>query len=83
MIKNQFIERDLFNATDISQAKWKIYGQKYELNTFKKHLEGNRKIIEDMFENRPMPKLDGNQIKTVDELINKLSDEKLYKKIFI
>ena len=29
IIRKQFIERDLFNATDISQIKWRIYGQNF------------------------------------------------------
>lgn len=28
MIKEQFIERDLFNATDLSQIQWRIKGNK-------------------------------------------------------
>ena len=46
IIRKQFIERDLFNATDISQIKWRIYGQNFTKQDFEKFLKVNRKAIE-------------------------------------
>ena len=46
IIRKQFIERDLFNATDISQIKWRIYGQNFTKQHFEKFLKENRKAIE-------------------------------------
>lgn len=42
IIRKQFIERDLFNATDISQIKWRIYGQNFTKQYFEKFLKENR-----------------------------------------
>ena len=52
VIKEQFIERDLFNATDISQIKWRIYGQNFTKQHFEKFLKENRKAIEKLVEEK-------------------------------
>ena len=52
VIKEQFIERDLFNATDISQIKWRIYGQNFTKQDFEKFLKENRKAIEKLGEEK-------------------------------
>ena len=46
VIKEQFIERDMFNATDISQIKWRIYGQNFTKQDFEKFLKENKEVIE-------------------------------------
>ena len=52
VIKEQFIERDLFNATDISQIKWRIYSQNFTKQDFEKFLKENRKAIEKLGEEK-------------------------------
>ena len=52
IIRKQFIERDLFNATDISQIKWRIYGQNFTKQDFEKFLKENRKAIEKLGEEK-------------------------------
>lgn len=51
VIKEQFIERDLFNATDISQIKWKIYGQNFTKADFEKFLKENKEAIKSLVKN--------------------------------
>ena len=46
VIKEQFIERDLFNASDVSQIKWRIYGQNFTKQDFEKFLKENKEVIE-------------------------------------
>ena len=84
VIKTQFIERDLYNATDISQIKWKIYGQNFTKADFEKYLKENREVIEKMFKKgKSLPEFNGEKIKNIDELIKKLLDDEVYNKIFI
>ena len=52
VIKEQFIERDLFNATDISQIKWRIYGQNFTKQDFEKFLKENKEAIEKLGEEK-------------------------------
>ena len=51
VIKEQFIERDLFNATDISQIKWRIYGQNFTKQHFEKFLKENKEAIKSLLKN--------------------------------
>ena len=52
VIKEQFIERDLFNATDISQIKWRIYGQNFTKQDFEKFLKENKEAIKKLGEEK-------------------------------
>ena len=51
IIRKQFIERDLFNATDISQIKWRIYGQNFTKQHFEKFLKENKEAIKSLLKN--------------------------------
>lgn len=51
IIRKQFIERDLFNATDISQIKWRIYGQNFTKQDFEKLLKENKEAIKSLLKN--------------------------------
>ena len=51
IIREQFIERDLFNATDISQIKWRIYGQNFTKQHFEKFLKENKEAIKSLLKN--------------------------------
>ena len=51
VIKEQFIERDMFNATDISQIKWRIYGQNFTKQDFEKFLKENKEAIKSLLKN--------------------------------
>ena len=51
IIRKQFIERDLFNATDISQIKWRIYGQNFSKQHFEKFLKENKEAIKSLLKN--------------------------------
>lgn len=42
----------MFNATDISQIKWRIYGQNFTKQDFEKFLKENRKAIEKLGEEK-------------------------------
>ncbi|WP_367272163.1 hypothetical protein [uncultured Capnocytophaga sp.] len=35
----------MFNATDVSQIKWRIYGQKFTKQDFEKFLKENKEAI--------------------------------------
>lgn len=48
-IKEQFIERDLFNASSVNDiTKWKIYEQGYTQTQFISHLTSNKDAIENL-----------------------------------
>ncbi len=87
VIKEQFIERDLFNASDISQIKWKIYGQNFTKADFEKFLKENRKAIEKLEIGRiekllPESMKEGlKQSNMYNRIYNHLLDS--YEKIFI
>ena len=51
VIKEQFIERDLFNASDVSQIKWRIYGQNFTKQDFEKFLKENKEAIKSLLKN--------------------------------
>ncbi|MBM0657664.1 hypothetical protein JMN12_14170, partial [Capnocytophaga genosp. AHN8471] len=87
IIRKQFIERDLFNATDISQIKWRIYGQNFTKQDFEKFLKENRKAIEKLKIGRiekllPESMKEGlKQSNMYNRIYNHLLDS--YEKIFI
>ena len=87
IIRKQFIERDLFNATDISQIKWRIYGQNFTKQHFEKFLKENRKAIEKLEIGRiekllPESMKEGlKQSNMYNRIYNHLLDS--YEKIFI
>jgi len=87
IIRKQFIERDLFNATDISQIKWRIYGQNFTKQDFEKFLKENRKAIEKLEIGRiekllPESMKEGlKQSNMYNRIYNHLLDS--YEKIFI
>ena len=87
VIKEQFIERDLFNATDVSQIKWRIYGQNFTKQHFEKFLKENRKAIEKLEIGRiekllPESMKEGlKQSNMYNRIYNHLLDS--YEKIFI
>ena len=86
-INEQFIEHDLFNATDISQIKWRIYGQNFTKQHFEKFLKENRKAIEKLEIGRiekllPESMKEGlKQSNMYNRIYNHLLDS--YEKIFI
>ncbi len=45
MIKEQFIERDLFSAKSIEQIRWRIYGQNFTKEDLLRMLEENKDVI--------------------------------------
>ena len=85
--KEQFIERDLFNATDISQIKWRIYGQNFTKQDFEKFLKENKEAIKKLGERKiknlfpPAQRSTINESNFVDEMIDNLKNN--YDKIFI
>lgn len=88
VIKEQFIERDLFNATDISQIKWKIYRQNFTKADFEKFLKDNKKAIEGLLKNEKSKSniekwfdLEEGQTIISDEQI-KIFSNNYYNKIF-
>jgi len=87
VIKEQFIERDLFNATDISQIKWRIYGQNFTKQDFEKFLKENKEAIKKLGERKiknlfpPAQRSTINESNFVDEMIDNLKNN--YDKIFI
>ena len=87
VIKEQFIERDLFNATDISQIKWRIYGQNFTKQHFEKFLKENKEAIKKLGERKiknlfpPAQRSTINESNFVDEMIDNLKNN--YDKIFI
>lgn len=87
MIKEQFIERDLFNATDIAQIKWKIYRQNFTKADFEKFLKENRNVIENLRIEKiekllPESMIEGlKQNNMYDRIYNHLLNN--YEKIFI
>ena len=82
VIKEQFIERDLFNATDISQIKWRIYGQNFTKQDFHKYIDDNIDIIRKMYKDIPFPNVNGREIRTLDDFITNLKDDVIYTQIF-
>ncbi len=46
VIKKQFIDRDLFNASEISEIKWKIYGQNFTKNQLVDYLKTHVSAID-------------------------------------
>lgn len=89
VIKEQFIERDLFNATDISQIKWRIYGQKFTKQDFEKFFKENKEAIKKLGKEKISKLLKENKMDLkmtienyTDKLINELI-EKNYVQIFL
>ena len=82
IIRKQFIERDLFNATDISQIKWRIYGQNFTKQDFHKYIDDNIDIIRKMYKDIPFPKINGKEIRTLDDFITNLKSDEIYTQIF-
>ena len=89
IIRKQFIERDLFNATDISQIKWRIYGQNFTKQDFEKFLKENKEAIKKLGKEKISKLLKENKMDLkmtienyADKLINKLI-EKNYVQIFL
>ena len=89
VIKEQFIERDLFNATDISQIKWRIYGQNFTKQHFEKFLKENKEAIKKLGKEKISKLLKENKMDLkmtienyTDKLINELI-EKNYVQIFL
>jgi hypothetical protein len=82
IIRKQFIERDLFNATDVSQIKWRIYGQNFTKQDFHKYIDDNIDIIRKMYKDIPFPNVNGKEIRTLDDFITNLKDDVIYTQIF-
>ena len=89
IIREQFIERDLFNATDISQIKWRIYGQNFTKQHFEKFLKENKEAIKKLGKEKISKLLKENKMDLkmtienyTDRLINELI-EKNYVQIFL
>ena len=89
IIREQFIERDLFNATDISQIKWRIYGQNFTKQHFEKFLKENKEAIKKLGKEKISKLLKENKMDLkmtienyTDKLINELI-EKNYVQIFL
>ena len=85
VIKEQFIERDLFNATDISQIKWRIYGQNFTKQDFEKFLRQNKDILEKMQKTIPpqLPTINNTKPKNVDDFIKEITNKKIFDDVFI
>ena len=82
IIRKQFIERDLFNATDVSQIKWRIYGQNFTKQDFYKYIDDNIDIIRKMYKDIPFPNVNGREIRTLDDFITNLKSDEIYTQIF-
>ena len=86
-IVTEFIERDLYNATNINDIKWVQINTKKKLTQeqFVKFLssEKGREALQPLLINGKLQKFFPNdKIKTVDNFINKLNNESLFKSIF-
>ncbi len=90
MIKEQFIERDLFNATDISQIQWRIKGNKLSKEKVLEYLsskEGremldNKKIIR-LFDDYAEKIKHSKEITNTNDILELLkSNENWYNLIF-
>ena len=89
IIRKQFIERDLFNASDVSQIKWRIYGQNFTKQHFEKFLKENKEAIKKLGKEKISKLLKENKMALkmtlenyTDRLINELI-EKNYVQIFL
>ena len=85
VIKEQFIERDLFNVTDVSQIKWRIYGQNFTKQDFEKFLIQNKDILEKMQKTIPpqLPTINNIKPKNVDDFIKEITNKKIFDDVFI
>lgn len=89
MIKEQFIERDLFNATSLSQLEWRIKGNKLSKEKVVEYLsskEGREAIkklgadkVKTLF---PKQSRQINEDNFIDILINNLNKDEIYNSIF-
>ncbi len=87
VIKEQFIERDLFSAKSIEQIRWRIYGQNFTKEDLLRMLEENKDVIKKLGEAKvkqllPSKSSQINKNNFKEILITEISNDNVFNKIF-
>ncbi len=87
VIKEQFIERDLFSAGSIEQIRWRIYGQNFTKEDLLRMLKENKDVIKKLGEAKvkqllPSKSSQINKNNFKEILITEISNDNVFNKIF-
>lgn len=83
VIRSQFIERDLYNASSLEEIRWRIYRQNFTKKDLVNMLEKNRDALEDLLKSGKLQSLVPNErINSVNNFIDKFKIDEIFDKIF-